>query len=293
MEPMIITAAVNGSEHGRDATPHIPLTPDEIVESAYEAYRAGAAIAHVHARDADGKPVHDVASYEYVIAELASRCDMLVHVTTEPVAMTSGDGRLMPLNEERLVPITASPELASFASGVFTFGEETPEAPPGETLMMGSMGFLRRVARAMQEYGTKPELSIYHDGMVATCLQLAREGLIDDPLYFQFVLGMPGGSAPSAAELLHLLTLIPSGTPWSVMGTGEAGMTMAMLGMVLGGHVRVGLEDQLYYKDGVLARNEDLVGRIVRMASEFGRPIASPADTRRILGIPARPLVAA
>jgi 3-keto-5-aminohexanoate cleavage enzyme len=125
--------------------------------------------------------------------------------------------------------------------------------------------------------------------MVRTCLQLAEEGLLDDPLYFQFVLGVPGCSPATAQELLHLRSMIPAECPWSVAGIGRHGLGMAMLAIMLGGHARCGLEDQVYYSKGVLAKtNAELVARIARIAGEYGRPIATPADARVILGLRAR-----
>src|SRR5262249_25203342 len=118
------------------------------------------------------------------------------------------------------------------------------------------------------------------------CLRLADEGALERPLYFQFVLGSPGSSPATARELLNLRDQIPPESPWSVTGIGRHGVAMAMLGILLGGHVRVGLEDQVYYSKGVLAEtNAELVARVVRLANEFGRPVATPAEARRILGL--------
>lgn len=270
MEPLIISVAVTGGEHGRDATPFLPVTPDEIARAAFEAFEAGAAVVHLHVRDDDERPVHDLDRYRHVMRHLAERCDMVVNLTTDPGGDT-GDA-------ERLRSLDIEPELASFDAGTMSWGER---------VMNGSMPFLRGLATRMQQTRTKPELEIFHDGMLGTCFALAEEGLLDDPLYFQFVLGVPQGGAPATIpQLVHLASLVPAGSPWSVTGIGRSSLAMAMAAIAMGGHVRVGLEDQIYYSKGVLAEsNAQLVARVVRLAKEFGRPVATPADARRILAL--------
>jgi 3-keto-5-aminohexanoate cleavage enzyme len=269
MDPLIISVAVTGGEHGREATPHLPVTPAEIAESAYEAHVAGAAVAHLHVRDDAEQPLHDLARYAYVANQLHERCDMVVNLTTDPGGETT--------DEERPRSLDLAPELASFDAGTMSWGER---------VMNGSLPFLRNLAARMRETSTKPELEVFHDGMVGACLQLAREGLIDAPLYFQFVLGVPGGAPATAQEILHLRSLIPPDSPWSVAGIGRHSLVTAMAAIPLGGHVRVGLEDQIDYRRGELATsNAQLVARIARLAEEFGRPLATPADARRILGL--------
>ncbi len=269
MDPLIISVAVTGGEHGREATPHLPVTPQEIAQSALEAHRAGAAIAHIHVRDDDERPVHDLNRYRFVGSYLREHSDMIVNLTTDP-------GADIP-DLERLRSLDLEPELASFDAGTMSWGER---------LMNGSLPFLRALATRMRETTTKPELEVFHDGMVGTCLTLADEGLFEQPLYFQFVLGAGGGGPATMAQLLHLLSMTPPGGPWSVAGIGRHSVAMTMAAIPLGGHVRVGLEDQIYVSRGVLARtNAELVERVVRLAQEFGRPIATPEDARRILGL--------
>lgn len=274
MEPLIISVAVTGGVHGREDTPYIPLTEPEIADAAYEAHQAGAAIVHIHARDDAGRPSHEVARYRAVIDDLRDRCDMLVNVTTAP-------GGTVP-HEERMQSLDAGPDLASFDAG-------TLEGPGGGPLIRGTVPWLRELAVRMRERGVKPELECFHGGMVQTCLRLADEGVIDEPLFFQFVLGVPGCSPATADELMHLQRMIPPGSPWSVARLGGHGVDMAMLAIILGGHVRCGLEDQVLYSDGALARsNAELVERVVRIAREHGRPVAKPVDAGRILGLHAQ-----
>jgi len=159
MEPLIISVAVTGGEHGREATPYLPVTPDEIAAAAYEAYEAGAAVVHVHVRDDEERPVHDLERYAQVIRSLEQRCDMIVNLTTDPGADISDD--------ERMGSLELEPELATFDAGTMSWGDR---------VMNGSLPFLRRLAQRMRETRTRPELEIFHDGMVGTCLQLADEG---------------------------------------------------------------------------------------------------------------------
>lgn len=264
--------AITGGEHGREATPHLPVTPREIADSALEAHRAGAAIAHIHVRDEDGAPSQDPALFREVIRHVEARSDLILNLTT------GGGGS--PTEEERLRPLELEPELASFDAGSMNFGDYVFESSPS---------FLRRLAVAMQKSGTRPELEIFDQGMIEACLRLHSEGLLDDPLYFQFVLGVPGGAPADARTLCHLVGSIPRDAPWSVTGIGRHAVDMAMFGIALGGHVRVGLEDSIYYRRGELAEsNAQLVERVVRLANEASRPIATPADARQLLGLQGR-----
>ena len=269
MEPLIITAAVTGGEHGREATPFLPITPEEIAESAYEAYCAGAAVAHIHVRDEDGVPCQDLERYAEVMHYLAERCDMVVNLTTDP----GGSVR----HDERLAGLQLAPELATFDAGTMSWGER---------VMIGSDAFLTRLADEMRRVQTRPELEIFHDGMIETCLRLAESGALEPPLYFQFVLGVPGGGPGTVGELVHLARLIPSGCTWSATGIGKASLPILLAAIAMGGHVRVGLEDQIYYSRGELAKsNAQLVSRVVRVAQEAGRPVASSGEARRVLGL--------
>ena len=159
----------------------------------------------------------------------------------------------------------------------------------GGGVFLNSPQTLEFLARAMKEHGVKPELEIFDCGMIANCLALRERGLLDPPLHFQFVLGASGGS-PADPRILMLMTdMVPSGSTWSVAGIGRWQMPMATMALVLGGHARVGMEDNIYYARGVLARsNAQLVKRIAGVAREYGRPVASPDEAREILGLPKR-----
>jgi 3-keto-5-aminohexanoate cleavage enzyme len=265
VEKLIVSVGVTGGTHPPDASPHLPLSPEQIAESAYEAYRAGAAIVHVHVRDDAGNPCYELDRYRRVVDLLGERCDMVVNLTTD---MRDPEG---------IRSLELEPELASFTAGTIHLGERVVWAP---------MSTLREVAARFLAAGTRPELEILHEGMIDNCVRLAREGLLAEPLYFQFFLGVPGGAPATPKALLHLVESIPPGSPWTVDGIGPDGPAMAALAIVLGGHARVGLEDQLEYADGQLATsNAQLVARVARLADELGRELATPADARRILGL--------
>ena len=149
--------------------------------------------------------------------------------------------------------------------------------------------FLDALARETLAKGIKPELEVFEAGMVYTCIRYLEKGLLKSPLHFQFVLGTQGGMPATAKSLLHLTEIIPQDSTWSVIGIGAGQLPMAMMGMVMGGHVRVGLEDNIYYSKGVLAKsNAELVERVVRIAKEFGREVATPSEARKILNLPFR-----
>jgi 3-keto-5-aminohexanoate cleavage enzyme len=266
--PLIITAAICGGEHGREATPHLPLTPADIAASVRGAHAAGAAVAHIHVWDADARPSQDLELYREVYARLDG-CDIVLNLTTGP----GGE----PTEAERMAPLRLRPELASFDAGSLNFGEG---------LFRNELPFLRRLGRAMREAGTRPELEVFDLGMIATCLRLRDEGVLEDPLHFQFVLGVPGGAPATVATLVHLVGALPAGTGWGVTGIGRASVPMAMHAIAMGGHVRVGLEDSIYYAAGRLATsNAELVERVALLAGIAGRPIATPAQARELLAL--------
>jgi len=169
------------------------------------------------------------------------------------------------------------PELASFDAGSINLGGSafinTPE-------------FLQAAAIRMREKGVKPELEIFDVGMIVTCLRMREEGYLTDPLHFQFVLGTPWGIPATPKSLIHLLDYLPERSTWSVIGIGRAHLPICMMGLILDGHIRVGMEDNIYYRKGELAKtNAQLVERIVRIAKEYGREVATTKETREILGL--------
>ncbi len=266
----IISVAVTGALTDPASTPYLPITPEQIAQSTLEAWRAGAAIAHLHVREPDGRPTQRLDYFREVIGRIREAgCDIVLNLTT--------GGHPDMTHEERMQTLELEPELASFDAGSLNMNEGVFHNPPG---------FLRELARRMRERRVKPELEIFDTGMIENCKQLVREGLIDEPLYFQFVLGVRGGAPATPKTLLHMVESLPPGSHWSVIGVGRGQLPMNAMAILMGGHVRTGLEDNIYYRRGELATsNAQLVERLARLIREFGREVASPDDARRILGL--------
>ena len=272
MEKLIITAAITGSRITREITPHIPLTPEEIVQSAYECWQAGASIVHIHVRDPNtGQGTQDVEIFKQVVNPLREKTDLVLCLTTSGIP-----GRNLP-TEERLAPVDLKPELASFDAGSINLGG---------TVFMNSPEFLDRAAEKMRASGVKPEIEIFDLGMVITSRRMRDQGKLAEPLHFQFVMGTPWGAPATPKAFLHLYEHIPENSTWSIIGIGNGHLPMSLMALTMGGHIRVGLEDNIYYAKGILAEtNAQFVDRIVRISREYGREIATPAEARDILSL--------
>jgi len=273
MEKLMITVGITGSRITREQTPHIPITPEEIVQSGIEAWRAGASILHVHVRDPrTGLGTQDISLFKEVVHHLRNETDAILCLTTSGIP-----GRNLPI-KERLVSLSLNPELVSFDAGSMNMGEN---------VFLNPVEFLDALAKETLAKGIKPELEVFDAGMIYTCLRYLEKGLLKPPLHFQFVLGTRGGMPATAKSLLYLSEVIPSASTWSVIGIGAGQLPMAIMAMAMGGHVRVGLEDNIYYSKGILAKsNAELAERVVRIAKEFGREIATPQEARKILNLP-------
>ncbi len=272
MDRVIITAAITGSRITRQTAPHIPITPEEIAQSAVECWEAGASIAHIHVRDPrTGQGTQDLGLFRQVVEKLRKETDLILSLTTSGIP-----GRNLPV-EERLGPLALNPELASFDAGSINLGG---------SVFINTPEFLGRAAEIMKDKGVKPEIEIFDSGMIVTALRMLEEGKLVAPLHFQFVLGTPWGAPATPKSLLHLLEHIPAESTWSVIGIGKGHLPMSMMGLIMGGHIRVGMEDNVYYDQGVQARNNaQFVRRIVRIAREYGREPASTSEAREILGL--------
>ncbi|MBW2439226.1 MAG: 3-keto-5-aminohexanoate cleavage protein [Deltaproteobacteria bacterium] len=270
MQKLIITAAITGSRVTREKTPHIPITPGEIVQSAIECWQAGASIVHIHVRDPDtGLGTQDLGIFKQVVEPLRDKTDLVLCLTTSGIP-----GKNLPI-EERLAPLELEPELASFDAGSINLGD---------SVFINSPEFLERAATEMKNRGVKPELEIFDLGMLITCLRMLDAKQLDHPAHFQLVLGTPWGAPASPRSLLNLHDYIPPEATWSVIGIGKGHLPVSVMALAMGGHIRVGMEDNIYYSRGVLAReNAAFVERIVRLARAYGREVATPEETRGIL----------
>lgn len=269
MDKLIITAALSGAEVTREQQPALPITPDEIAQAAFECAQAGAAIVHVHARQPDGTPTQDREIYRSIIAAIRERCDVIVQVSTGgAVGMTP---------TERLAPVTLAPEMATLSMGSVNFGGDVFMNHPADMAVF---------AQTMRTHGVKPELEIFDSGMLTTASRWLKKGLLEGPLHFDFVLGIPGGMAGTPEALLYLKSQLPPQSTWTVAGIGAAQLPLAAMAIVLGGHVRAGFEDNVFYRKGELASsNAQLVARIARISRELERPLATPDEARALLGM--------
>ncbi len=281
MDKVIITAALTGSRTTKAHNPAVPYTPQEIAEDAVACWQAGAAVVHIHVRDPQtGAPSMDLALFREVVERIRARCDVVLNLTTSGLHLEGPD-----VLERRLAPVTLHPDLCSLDIGSVNFRDRVFLNPPewGEV-----------AARRMREHGVKPEIEVFDVGHVAQALDLIARGLVEEPPYFQLCMGVPWGIPATPENLLFLRSQLPPGARWSVLGVGRAQWTMVALGILLGGHVRVGFEDNVYLERGVLAAsNAQMVEKAVRLVRDLGREVASVDEARAILGLPARPLAQA
>lgn len=269
MDKLIITVAPTGNVPTKEMNPHLPVTPAEIAETAARCCAAGASLIHVHARDATGQPTLDATVFACIQQLIADHTNLIVQISTGGRAGMEPEARAAAVRLLR-------PEMASLTTGSMNFPDRVYANP---------FSIVEFLAVAMKEAGTKPEMEIFEPGMIANALMLVDKGLAIPPLHFDFVLGSRGSLPATPKNLLFMSESIPPGSTWTVAGIGRWQLPMATLAIVLGGHVRVGLEDNLYYRRGELATNEQLVARVARIAAEVGRPVASPDEARKILGL--------
>ncbi|MGI5865470.1 MAG: 3-keto-5-aminohexanoate cleavage protein [Myxococcales bacterium] len=275
--PMIITAALVGAEVMRKDTPHIPYTPEEIAAEAVRCREAGAAMVHLHARKPDGTPSQEAALFGEAIRLIRKQVDVIIQVSTGGAVGMSG--------EERCQPLTLSgelkPEMATLSTGSVNFGEEVFSNPRPLT---------RDIAQRIRAAGIKPEFEIFDAGMIDEAKYLHKQGLVDFPGHWDFVLGVPGGLAARPDAVDYLLTQLPEGATWCIAGIGRMELPMVEYAAERGGNARVGLEDNIFISKGVLAKgSSELVQKAVELAKGKGREIATPAQAREIIGLPPRP----
>jgi 3-keto-5-aminohexanoate cleavage enzyme len=269
MEKLIITAAISGAELTKEQQPNLPITPQEIAQEAAACREAGAAIIHLHVRDQQGKATQDRECFRAAMEAIKAKTEVIIQPSTGgAVGMTP---------EERLQPVSLRPEMATLTTGTVNFGNDVFYNSPGE---------IEQFAAYMLEMGVKPEIEVFDVGMINNALNLEKKGLLKKPLHFDFVMGVPGAIPGTAKNLLFLIDAIPPGSTWTVAGIGRAQLSLGTMAILLGGNVRVGFEDNIYYAKGVLAKsNAELVARIARLATELGREIAAPHEAREILGL--------
>jgi 3-keto-5-aminohexanoate cleavage enzyme len=293
MPPLIITAAITGGGAGKEINPNLPETPEEQAKAAYEAHKAGASIIHIHARDETGAEVStDPAKYREINRRVREVCpDVIVNNTT-------GGGPGIP-REEVIRILEAEPEICSLNMGAsnIRFVKKKREAPlrgrPADIVLdavfPATTGEIERIARICLEKDIKPEMEIYNASMLWGVLNLIRQNSIKKPYWVQLIFS-PSFEYPTPKAVINLMDYLPRDSIFSVIGVGPHQLPLTTLSIMLGGHVRVGLEDNLFYQKGELAKsNAQLVERTVRIAKELGREIATPAQAREMLGLSQKP----
>lgn len=274
MEKLIITAAICGAEVTKEQNPAVPYTVEEIVREAKSAVDAGAAIVHLHVREDDGTPTQSKARFKECI-------DAIYEVCPDVIIIPSTGGAVGMSAEERLQPTELFPEMATLDCGTCNFGDEVFE---------NTMPMMRDFGKRMIENNIKPEYECFEMGHLDTVLKMAQKGQVPGaPMQFNFVLGVPGCTPATVQNLAWMVNAIPAGSTWTATGIGRHAFTLAAHAIAMGGNVRVGFEDNLNLERGVLAKsNGELVAKVVRIARELGREIATSAEAREILSLPPR-----
>ena len=269
----VISVALVGSWSTKDHNPNVPITPDEIAESAYESWKAGAAVAHIHVRNDDGTPSTDFEKYKEVVGLIRSKkdCDICINITSSG-SVGFGD-------EERIYPLQQLlPEMASYDAGTLNWQHRT--------IFENSPRFLEKLGLALQESNVKPEIEIFDAGMIYNAMYYIKKGILKTPCHFQIVLGCPGGMTNTVENLVFLKNLIPEGSTWAACGIADGHLPIMMATIAMGGHLRVGMEDNVLYHKNVLAdSNAQFVARAKRLIEEAGYEAATPEEARQILGL--------
>jgi len=265
--PLIITCAIVGAELTKKDFPQLPTTPEELATSAIEAVTAGASIIHLHVRDKNGNPTQDKNIFQNVTDKIRKNCDCIIQYSTGGAVGT-------PV-EDRCAPLTLKPDMATLSMGTMNFGDEVFE---------NTTEIIKKISDEIQKNIILPELEIFDFGMLDTAKRFLKKGIIPDKFHVDFVLGVPGGASGDIRNLIALVDRLEMNQTWTVAGIGKSQLPLITLAITLGGHVRVGFEDNIFYKKGELATsNAQFVNRVVKIANELNRPIASVADTRKML----------
>jgi len=275
MEKLIIAVAPTGSVPRKKDTPYVPVTPDEIAETAYSCEQAGASVIHVHCRDQNENPTSDYHTFKETVEKIRKRTHLITMVSTSGVAAKS--------DEERAQPLNTNPEMASLTTGSLNFAGRKPS-----TVYVNTWETISFLARNMLEKNIKPELEAFDVGFISQGIALIKQGLVKEPAHFQLVMGVDGGIPASPENLIHMRNQLPHNATFVVAGMSRSQLPMTVMAILMGGHVRVGLEDSLHLTKDKLARNEELVAQARHLAEELQRDVATPDEARKILSLTAQ-----
>ncbi len=289
---VIVSCAVTGAGDTVDKHPNMPVTPEQIAGAAIEAAQAGAAIAHIHVRDVEtGKGNRDPNLFRDVVERVrASGTDVIINLTagmggdwnpSEDDPAVGAPGSDMATPEQRLIHVEElRPDICSLDCGSLNFGESVYISPPH---------YLREMAQRIKDYGVKPEMEVFELGHLRFANQLVAEGLIEGSPLYQICLGIPWGAPADTSTMKAMVDQLPPDAQWAGFGISRLEMPMVAQAVLLGGHVRVGLEDNLYLERGVFASNGQLVEKAVGIIERLGARVLSPDEARVKLGLPPRP----
>jgi 3-keto-5-aminohexanoate cleavage enzyme len=268
---VILTVATTGAWPSKKDTPYVPLQPEEIAEEVYACWKAGASVAHIHVRDDEDKASMSFEKFEKTVKLIREKCDIVINLTTSGGIGLDDEVRMKPFMELK-------PELASYDCGSMNWLHST--------VFENNPKFLEKLGLAMQENNVKPEIEIFDAGMVYNALYYLKKGILKAPLHFQFVLGAAGGMTATVENLVYLKSLVPADCTWGALGIGKQHLPILYTALALGGNVRVGMEDNIFYSAGELAKsNVEFVERTKRIVAELGKEIATPNEAREILGL--------
>jgi 3-keto-5-aminohexanoate cleavage enzyme len=273
MRKVIVTVSLTGGIQTKEQTPYLPEQPDEIAADAYNCFNEGAAIAHFHARDKEGKPSGDPEIFKEIHSAVKSKCNIILQDSTG-----GGPGLTF---DQRLACLEAEPEMASLNMGSML-------RPDGKSTWANPRPELERFAKEMKKRDIKPEMEIYHHGMLREMQNFIDKGLIEKPYYVNFVMNMSyqGAVEGSWQNLVSLVQLLPPDTMFNCCAVGRVQVPITTLAVLLGGHARVGMEDNIYMSKGVLAKsNAEMVAKSVKIIKDLGFEIASPEEAREMIGL--------
>jgi len=268
VDKLIITVAGVGAETTKEAQPALPVSAEEIGIDAARCREAGAGMYHLHVRRADGSPTQDKEVFAAAVEEIRKRTDIIVQ--------TSTGGAMGMTADERLQPLELDPEMASLTTGTANFGDD---------VFFNDTALMTEFYQRMQKKGVRPEFEIFEAGQMDNAVKLIKKfGPAGPLMHWDFVLGVPGSMSGEPRNLMFLVDRVPTGSTWTCTGIGRWHMPITMTALALGGNVRLGFEDNVFYHRGVLAEgNAALVGRVARLAKEWGRETATPDEARQIL----------
>jgi len=270
---VILQVAPTGSVTSKQICPNVPLQPLEIADEVYACWKAGASAVHLHVRDDEGKATMDYGKFEQTVKLIRERCNIVINMTT-------AGGFKVP-TDLRIKPLDLMPEMATMDAGSMNFKDDI--------VFDNSISFLKSLGKRTLELGIKPEIEVMDTGMVYTALRLIEEGFVKPPVHFQIVLGMINGMAATVENLVYMVNLLPKDCTWSAFGVGKSHLTIFLAALALGGHVRVGMEDNIYLDHGIKAKsNVEFVVRAKEIIEKINRQVATPDETRKILGLRAK-----